>query len=248
MGGSNRSLMVITGVNLRAADFPTYYNAHSKNGTNVSQRATVRMAINVPGKQNEGKGTVQYINMTFWGKLADVAARSIGEGKELSCCMKLNVYKGRVYHNRAQVMVMGANGQPEPLMVEKVGFELEPGTLIFGEDGQKQIDREIRETARPIGWNVAGSPGALAWKAALDKRNAMPFNPALQKFGHANVVLATGPGIGAYDTSKDKQYTPASGGTVMATTVEQAVIDAVGAALPTAPPVPAQAMVSVQGV
>ena len=248
MGGSNRSLLNIVAVNIRAAAAPTYYAAHSKNGNNVSQKVVARMAINTPGKQNDGKGTVDYIDMTFWGKMADVAARSIGEGKELSGQLKMKQYKARTFHNTKQVFVAGANGQPEAVMHNTYGFELEPGTLIFGEDGQKQIDREIRETERPVGWNVAGSPGALAWKAALDKRNNMAFNPALKTFGHAKVVLASGPGIGAYDHSKDKPEVAASPGGVIMGTVEQAVIDAVGAALPTAPPVPAAAMVSVQGV
>jgi len=249
MGGSNRSMIDIMAVCIRAADVPTYYAAHSKNGNNVSQRLTVRMAVNKPGKQNEGKGTVQYINLTFWGKMADVAARSIGKGKELSCGLDLNVYKGKAYHKGNPVFVPGDNGQPEQLMIEKVGFELELGKLIFGADGDAQIAREIQEKQRPVGWDVAGSPAAAAWKAQLDIRNNVPFNPALATFGHAKVVLASGAGIGAYDPSKDKAYAKSTptGQPVMAT-VEQSVIAAVGAALPAAPPVPAPAMVSVQGV
>jgi hypothetical protein len=250
MGGSNRSLVVITAVNLRAADVPTYYAAHSKNGVNVSQRLTCRMAVNKPGKANDGKGTVQYLNMTFWGKMADVAARSIGKGKELSCCLDLNVFKGKAFHNGNPVFVPGANGAPEQLMVEKVGFELQPGTLIFGADADDQIRREIEAGQRPIGWDIKGSPAAIAWKQQLDIRNATPFNPAIATFGHAKVVLASGAGIGAYDHSKDKAYAAKAAPTgqpVMAT-VEQSVIAAVGAALPAAPPVPAPAMVSVQGV
>jgi hypothetical protein len=77
-------LVVITAVNLRAADVPTYYAAHSKNGVNVSQRLTCRMAVNKPGKQNEGKGTVQYINMTFWGKMADVARSDVVVGEPIA--------------------------------------------------------------------------------------------------------------------------------------------------------------------
>jgi hypothetical protein len=249
MGGSNRSLVVITAVNLRAADVPTYYAAHSKNGVNVSQRLTCRMAVNKPGKQNDGKGTVQYINMTFWGKMADVAARSIGKGKELSCGLELNVFKGKAYHKGNPVFVPGENGAPEQLMIEKVGFELEPGKLIFGADADDQIVREINANQRPVGWDIKGSAAAIAWKAQLDIRNNVPFNPAIATFGHAKVVLASGAGIGAYDPSKEKAYTKSAptGQPVMAT-VEQAVIAAVGAALPAAPPVPAPAMVSVQGV
>lgn len=249
MGGSNRSMFSIMGVNLRAADCPIYYAAHSKNGVNVSQRLTCRMAVNKPGKQNDGKGTVQYINMTFWGKMADVAARSIGKGKELSCGLELNVFKGKAYHKGNPVFVPGENGAPEQLMVEKVGFELEPGKLIFGADADDQIAREIQAGQRPVGWDVKGSPAAIAFKQQLDIRNATPFNPALATFGHAKVVLATGAGIGAYDHSKDKAYTKSAptGQPVMAS-VEQTVIAAVGAALPAAPPVPAPAMVSVQGV
>jgi hypothetical protein len=207
------------------------------------------MAVNKPGKANDGKGTVQYINMTFWGKMADVAARSIGKGKELSCGLELNVYKGKAYHKGNPVFVPNEAGAPEQLMIEKVGFELKPGELIFGADGAEQIDREILAKERPIGWDVKGSPAAQAFKAQLDIRNNAPFNPALKFFGHAKVVLASGAGIGAYDPSKDKAYqksTP-TGQPVMAT-VEQSVIAAVGAALPAAPPVPAPAMVSVQGV
>lgn len=246
MGGSNRSMFSIIAVNLRAADVPTYYAAHSKNGVNVSQRLTCRMAVNKPGKQNDGKGTVQYINMTFWGKMADVAARSIGKGKELSCGLELNVYKGKAFHLGNPVFVPGANGAPEQLMIEKVGFELEPGKLIFGADGDEQIAREILAQQRPVGWDIKGSPAAAAFKAQLDIRNNVPFNPALKTFGHAKVVLAAGAGIGAYDFSKDKATKAAPTGQPIMATVEQSVIAAVGAALPAAPPAPA--MVSVQGV
>ncbi|RPI69273.1 MAG: hypothetical protein EHM38_07715 [Geobacteraceae bacterium] len=239
MAGSNRSMIIVTAVNLRTADTATYYPAHSKNGNNVSQRIVLRAVGNIANKSNDGKGETIGMNITAWNKLADVLARSMSEGKEFSATLKMHTYKGRVYFKPADgSKAVPVNMQTAAGLVavetEKTSFEIEK--ILFGAEAEKVISREIlEEKTRPADWNVAGSPGHTAWLEILKARNAVQYTKGMKKFGYARVVEVEGPGIGAY--VENKQSAPATA--VVGTAA--AVAAAVAAVPPPAPPAEAPA-------
>lgn len=212
MAGSNRSFVIMGIVNFRVAGAPTYYPAHSKNGSNVDQRIVVRAIGNIPSKANGGQGTVLGFNVVAWGKLADTLARSMAKGKEFSADVDPNVYKGQVFfkdemhpERPAVAVYMDTDHGRVAVTTEKLSLRIKK--IIFGADSAQTIAEEIQKGQRHQFWNVPGSEGAAAWKTQLDIRNAEQFNPTSAKFGHAVVRKIEGPGIGAFDPSKTRQST-----------------------------------------
>jgi single-stranded DNA-binding protein len=105
MAGSARSLQMSVFSGLRVAS-SNYFPAHSKNGVNVSQRCTINAFMNIASKANNGEGRNDVINLTAWGKLGDVCAKSMSPGKEFHCSAKLKTFDARVWHNQ-QPVTMG---------------------------------------------------------------------------------------------------------------------------------------------
>jgi single-stranded DNA-binding protein len=189
--GSARSLQNSTFSGLRVAS-SNYFPAHSKNGVNVSQRCTINAFMNIASKANNGEGRNDVINLTAWGKLADVCAKSMSPGKEFHCSAKLKTFDARVWYNQQPVTM----GDGTVLTTKKVGFSITE--LTFGDESAKHIANEIQSGIRPVDWNAAGAPGYAAWREKLKQRNAMVFDPTQPVFGYAKVILPQGPGIGAY--------------------------------------------------
>jgi len=212
-----------------------YFPAHSKNGSNVSQRCTINAFMNIASKANNGEGQSTVVPLTAWGKLADVCAKSMSPGKEFHCSAELKGYEARVFHNQQPVVMPDGT----TLTTNKLGFSITK--LLFGEESAKHIANEIQSGIRPADWNLAGSAGYNAWRETLKLRNTLAFDPTQPVFGYAKVILPQGPGIGAYtpQATAAPVFAPATAA------VEAAVVNAaqnpsaVGAALfqPAAAPV-----------
>jgi len=191
MAGSARGLQNSFFSGLRVAS-TTYFPAHSKNGVNVSQRCTINAFLNIASRANNGEGRNDVIQLTAWGKLGDVCAKSMSPGKEFHCGAKLKTYEARVFHNDQPITAPDGT----LIMVRKVGFSITE--LTFGEESAKHIANEIQAGIRPMGWNQAGTKDFVDWRDKLKQRNALIFDPTLPVFGYAKVILPQGPGIGAY--------------------------------------------------
>jgi len=218
MAGSARSLQSSNFSGLRVAS-SNYYPAHSKNGVNISQRCTINAFMNIASRANNGEGRNDVVQLTAWGKLGDVCAKSMSPGKEFHCSAKLKTFQARVFHNDAPVVA--ADGTV--IMTRNIGFSITE--LTFGEESAKHIANEIQSGIRPIDWNQAGAPGYALWREKLKLRNALVFDPTLPVFGYAKVFLPQGPGIGAYTPQANvapvaPAFTPAVGA------VEAAVVNA----------------------
>jgi single-stranded DNA-binding protein len=173
--------------------------------------------MNIASKANNGEGRNDVINLTAWGKLADVCAKSMSPGKEFHCSAKLKTFDARVWYNQQPVTM----GDGTVLTTKKVGFSITE--LTFGDESAKHIANEIQSGIRPVDWNAAGAPGYAAWREKLKQRNALVFDPTQPVFGYAKVILPQGPGIGA--------YTPQAAGTAFVApgtgaAVEAAVVNA----------------------
>jgi hypothetical protein len=228
MAGSARSLQMSVFSGLRVAS-SNYFPAHSKNGVNVSQRCTINAFMNIASKANNGEGRNDVINLTAWGKLGDVCAKSMSPGKEFHCSAKLKTFDARVWHNQQPVTM----GDGTILTTKKIGFSITE--LTFGEESAKHIANEIQSGIRPVDWNTAGAAGYALWRETLKKRNALVFDPVQPVFGYAKVILPQGPGIGAYTAQPAAApafATPGTGAAVEAAVITAAANPAVvGAAL-----------------
>ena len=197
MSGSARSLQMsfFTGLRVASTIFTPEY---SKNGKNVSAKLVCNSFMNIASSANEGEGRNEAVPFTIWGKLAHICAKSMSPGKEWNCFAQLHVYNGRVF-------MPGVNGQPgtpildaqgQPLTTKKFSFTV--SMLTFGEESDKHIANEIQAGVRPAGWNIKGSQEAAAWKAQLQARQALQFDPKLATYGYAMVRMPQGENIGAY--------------------------------------------------
>jgi len=211
MSGSARSLEVHMFAGLRVAS-TTYYPAHSKNGKNVSARLVINAFKNIASSANDGEGRNEVIQLTAWGKLADICAKSMSPGKEFNSTADLHVYDGRVFHNQQPVTM--ADGTV--LTTKKQSYTIV--RLTFGEESNKLIAHEIQNNIRPAGWNQVGSAEHQAWVATLKARQAIQFDAKLPTFGYARVIVPTGQGIGAYDPQLSQSN--------LAQSVENAVVNA----------------------
>ena len=237
MSGSARSLQMSFFSGLRVAS-TSFTPEHSKNGKNISAKLVVNAFMNIASKANEGEGRNEAVPFTIWGKLAHICAKSMSPGKEFNCLAQLHVYNGRVF------MPSGVAGTPgtqvndnlgNALMTKKFSYTIT--MLTFGEESDKHIDTEIQANVRPAGWNIKGSPEAAQWKAILQARQAVQFDPQQPTYGYARVYMPTGAGIGAYiQTGPTTGVAPQTAGV-------QATFAGVNPA-PVAPAVPVQPAVA----
>lgn len=218
MSGSARSLEVHMFAGLRVAS-TTYYPAHSKNGKNVSARLVINAFKNIASSANDGEGRNEVIQLTAWGKLADICAKSMSPGKEFNSTCDLHVYDGRVFHNSQPVQM--ADGTV--LTTKKQSYTIV--RLTFGEESNKLIAHEMQamlngKPMRPAGWNQVGSADHAEWVLTLKARQAVQFDSNLPTFGYARVIIPAGQGIAAYNPQLDNRQAPLAGA------VENAVVNA----------------------
>ena len=238
MSGSARSLQMSFFSGLRVAS-TSYTPAHSKNGKNISAKLVVNAFMNIASKANDGEGRNEAVPFTIWGKLADICAKSMSPGKEFNCFAQLRVYNGRVFMPST---VQGQPGQQindaqgQPVLTKKFSYTIT--MLTFGEESNKHILNEIQAGVRPVGWNVAGSQEAAQWKATLQARQAIQFDPNSPTFGYARVYLPQGAGVGAYIQNAQPTTAPTTMGPAVDTT---AAVAATFAGVQPAAPVAAPA-------
>ena len=199
MPGSARSLDISCFSGLRVG-WTIYTPAHSKNGKNINAKLDIYAYKNTGRTNADGtKKDNIAIPFTVWGKMADICARSMSEGKEFNCHARLDLYRGRTFYPSA---VEGQPGEQvfdktgQPLMSKKFSFGIL--NLTFGEESDNHIQMEIDNKFRPFDWNVKGSAGEAAWKQTLDLRKNAQYQPGMVQFGWAKVRQPAGQGIGPY--------------------------------------------------
>ena len=172
----------------------------------VSARFVCNVFINRKGRRDDAgnliEGRRDIIPLTFWntrsskpGKgLADVAAKCISEGKEFTCRATLHSYDGKVFDAGNAVMKADGTGQ---LTTRRIGYTVEPGSLILGDDSEKIIAREVQSyqgqmnfASRPQFWNVAGHADNTAWKQISQFRMGQQYQAGQPTYGYAKVATS----------------------------------------------------------
>ncbi len=150
-------------VNGRVASNPIYFPPHTKNGRDISAKATVTVMVNrrsyTDQKTNETRERKPVvIQIGGWGGVADAIARSAKTGQLVSCELDVDSFDGMTKIPQKQgdtvvyVPVMKPDGSGY-FTEKRTGFTVVPGSLRFGEDSAKTIETEIMKKERPIGWN-----------------------------------------------------------------------------------------------
>lgn len=237
MSGSARSLQMSFFSGLRVAS-TSFTPEHSKNGKNISAKLVVNAFMNIASRANDGEGRNEAVPFTIWGKLAHICAKSMSPGKEFNCFAQLHVYNGRVFMPST---VQGQPGQQindaagNPVLTKKFSYTIT--MLTFGEESDKHILNEIQAGIRPQGWNVKGSQEAAQWKATLQARQAIQFDPNSPTYGYARVYQPQGAGIGAYIQNAQPSVKPTTMGPAVDTTAAvQATFAGVNPSTPAAAP------------
>lgn len=205
-----------------------YTPAHTKpDGKNVRARLNIPVLANVRGKDKP-----QSFRLIAWGGLADLFAKSLAKGKEMTFEAVANPYWANVYNN-AGVQITQPDGTA--LQVMSMNFEIKD--FLWGKDSKATLDFEIANGLRPADWNIMGSPGNATWKAQLAARKTS-FYGGGEVFGYAKVIPPRTPGckilLGDQSKLKSNPGTAAvaGAGTVLPPVPGAALVDAVGAALP----------------
>jgi hypothetical protein len=185
-----------------------YYPAHTKNGKSVSARwegnfiANGKAWTDAAGNQQEGRRNV--IRLVVWnsknsapGKgMADVFAKYVSVGKEISCQADIETFMKRVFEN-GQPLVSPTTGQP--IEINATVYRVS-GNLIFGEDSAKHVAAEIAGWqgqlipfgVRPAMWNVTGHADNEAWKQIIQLRASSMWDGQSGTYGYARVIVPEG--------------------------------------------------------
>ena len=170
---------------VRVAGQLTYIPAYVKaDGTKRSQRCVIPVYRNSNRGTNQKtgeKGRVDSFKLTAWGKLADVCAKSLPPGTAIDVFCEPQSYLGYLFNQDGSPRLDNAG---QPIQTTKVSFTVL--NIVFGEDSEKQIDREIADGRRPQFWNVKGHQDYQAWKSILQQKQAVTWNGG-PEFVHARI-------------------------------------------------------------
>lgn len=167
-----------------------YTPAHTKpDGKNVRARLQIPILVNVRGKTEPDS-----FRLTAWGGLADMFAKNLSQGKEMTFFCDASSYWANTYNN-ANVQVMQPDGGP--LQTRSVGFVIRE--FLFGGDSERtkieetNVGMKTGEGRKPAQWNMPGTPDNLTWLALLERRK-QNFYAGGDRFGYAKVIGPKTPG------------------------------------------------------
>lgn len=222
-----------------------YTPAHTKpDGKNVRARLQIPTLVNIYGKKDPDS-----FRLVGWGGLADMFAKNLSQGKEMTFICDSSSYWGNVYNNVNQQISQPSG---EALQVRMQSFVIRE--FVWGGDSRRTEDEEINagmvtgEGRRPAQWNIPGSQDNLTWKALMERRK-QTFYQGGDVFGYAKVIGPKTPGctilLGDQSKLKTNTGTAVAGGVAGVAGVPSApgaplvnevtnVLGATGTQLPTA--------------
>ena len=128
--------------------------------------------------------------------LADIFAKCVSVGKELSAVLRMDHYQKRLYISN--VPQTDHNGQP--ILIPAYGFLIK-SDLQWGNDSANVVATEVANWnaangqanfySRPPQWDVQGTAGNEAWKAVVKQRMATLFGGETT-YGYARVMIPEG--------------------------------------------------------
>lgn len=205
-----------------------YYPKHiTKEGKTVNAHWEGQFFVNELGyTDNEGvfhEPNNMPIRITAWngkqaadGKgLADVFAKCVSVGKELSAALRMDYYMKRLFINN----VAQTDHTGQPIKVPAYGWLIK-SDLQWGADSANVIAQEIANwtgqanfSSRPPQWNVQGTADNEAWKEVVKRRMATLYQGG-STYGYARVLLPEGATIVGPTGQPITAQTPVNAGAV----------------------------------
>jgi len=167
-----------------------YTPAHIRpDGKAVSARLVIPVLVNEYGKDDPDS-----YRLVAWGALADMFARNLSKGKEMTFFCDGSSYWGNVFYSDG-TQVLQKDGSA--LQTRQTSFTIRG--FLWGADSNATVNEEIMagmksgEGRRPGQWNIPGSPDNQVWKQLLQRRK-QTFYQGGNVFGYATVVAPRGGG------------------------------------------------------
>lgn len=143
------------------------------------------------GERREGRKDI--IRICAWNGnnaqkgrgLADLFAKAISPGKELSGVFEMRTYDRKVYLQNGH-QVMESDGSPL-IIPGMIKFYVERGQFVLGADSAKFVQAEIDDGIRPSDWMNAASPNHQRWQQANRERMNEVWE-GLPYYGYAQVI------------------------------------------------------------
>jgi hypothetical protein len=163
-----------------------YTPAHLRQDTGkpVSARLVIPILVNLYRKTDPDS-----YRLVAWGPLADMFAKNLSQGKEMTFICDGSSYWGNVFYNDG-TQAFQKDGRT-PLQTRQSSFTIREFT--WGADSNRTTQEEIHagmqsgEGRRPAQWDIVGTPDNLTWKQMLEMRK-QTFYQGGERFGYAQVV------------------------------------------------------------
>ena len=145
------------------------------------------------------------VRLTAWngrnsqpGKgLADLMAKCISIGKQMSCMCMLNIYDANVRDKNSGVVLQYSDGTP--ITTPRAGFTIIGGSFEFGNDSTKTVITEIQSWdpnnpnmdiffRRPPQWNMANTPDNQNWETLRALRQSQTHIEGNAEYGFARIA------------------------------------------------------------
>lgn len=167
-----------------------YTPAHIRpDGKAVSARLVIPVLVNEYGKNDPDS-----YRLVAWGALADMFAKNLSKGKEMTFFADGSSYWGNVFYADGNQVLQGDGSA---LQTRQTSFTIRG--FLWGADSNNTITEETLgamksgEGRRPAQWNQPGSPDNQVWKQLLERRK-QSFYQGGERFGYARVVAPRGGG------------------------------------------------------
>jgi len=182
-----KSFNTVTLISARVAGQPTYTPSYMRAGSDkpINAKCDVNVFQNIMEKKHVFK-------ITGWGKMADVMARSLSTGKELTIVGRLDSFKGRIWNapDATGNITFITNPDGTPKLIDKIGITIEK--LDLGADSAKNIVEEINAGKRPLNFAVPGHAEKLQWEQICAQKNQEQYVQGSATFGYAKVRVIEG--------------------------------------------------------
>ena len=154
----------------------TYYPAFTNaKGKEVSARLTIPVLVNVRNQEQPSN-----MQLTAWGKMADICAKALSPGREISFIATPGQYQSQYKIKGQPVLIEG-----KPLNITGYSYRLD--RITFGAESAAFIKYEIDLGLRKENWFKPGNADAVELDIRRKGINSLEYTPGIATFGYASV-------------------------------------------------------------
>lgn len=174
-----------------------YTPAYNDGNKDISQMLKFSLAPDEDNpKKREDKDTADFIDISLWGPYADVMTKLLSKGKYVAVTGELSFYQSRLIDKGTGNYLV--NSQGVPVYTPRISIRAEKVKLIPNGDSANTIMEEFQNFAnnnqdpfmvRPPGYKQPGTQDALIWDRIKEARKSATYQPGMNKFGFAEVMV-----------------------------------------------------------